>query len=84
MSRYASGQSRRTVNPFLTVHRFESYPPHHISPDGGIGRHDGLRSRCLVRESSSLSLGTIGQVENRYIHWFETPANLVQLQACPP
>ena len=31
-----------------------------ICPDGGIGRRVCLKSRCLWRESSSLSLGTSG------------------------
>ena len=30
-----------------------------ICPDGGIGRRVCLKSRCLWRESSSLSLGTM-------------------------
>ena len=30
-----------------------------MSPSGGIGRHAGLKNQCLVRESSSLSRGTI-------------------------
>ena len=34
-----SGQTRWTVNPFLRVHRFESYSPHLLLGYGQVVRH---------------------------------------------
>ena len=37
---------------------FDFHPSPHIWAYGVIGSHAGLRSQCLVRESSSLSMPT--------------------------